>query len=289
MRQRLSAALAPHVESLRKTWAHLNADPRACSLSVVDERSNLRRLRRSEVLREAANRVLHSSAGLKTFEDSNPEHGRPISEPLSIRPLKAIELGLLFDWIYHDESKKPEWWAASDGPQWSDSSVTLQARWEETAGLDDAALDPNADAARAVADVCTVARGHGSLRSLLVDEGPTTVAAATCTLVGAFVAGRFSPVAFAATSRSGDAFSIEAIGTRRSWRRRGIGAEIAQHFISRAREAGQQDYSIDSVPAARAFWQSQGLVPCMRHLGHMRLIPDLHIVNYELSRMTMKL
>ena len=207
----VSASLVPR---FLKAWEFFNADRRACVRSVLDERSNQRRLGRSEMLRKAASSVMHSS-GLQSFEDSMPELGRPVGEALIIRPLRAIELGLLFDWIRRDDERVMQ---ASDGqPQWSASLAAFQARWEEACGLVDVehescspAVDTPAshfDADCAVADICAMA-GHGagraSLQSLLLaDARPqSSAAAATCTLFGAFVAGRFSPVAFSVTKQS---------------------------------------------------------------------------------------
>ena len=277
----VSAFLAPR---FLKAWGFLNADRRGCVRSVLDEQSNHRRLGRSEMLRKAASSVMQS-AGLQSFEDSMPEHGRPIGEALIIRPLRAIELGLLFDWIRRDDERVVQ----DIGPQWSASFAAFQARWEEACGLVDVehescspAVDTPAshfDADCAVADICARAgAGRASLQSLLLaDARPqSSAAAATCTLFGAFVAGRFSPVAFSVTKQSRETCTIEAMGTRHGWRRRGIGGEIAQYLISRAKEAGQRECSVDSVPAARAFWCSQGF-------NRPSYFP-----RYELSRMTLK-
>lgn len=287
LHSRLRIVVASLVPRFLKAWEFLNADRRACVRSVLDERSNQRRLGRSEMLRKAASSVMHSS-GLQSFEDSMPELGRPVGEALIIRPLRAIELGLLFDWIRRDDERVMQ---ASDGqPQWSASLAAFQARWEEACGLVDVEHESHSPAVDtpaspiyadcAVADVCAMA-GHGAGRALqsllLADARPqSSAAAATCTLFGAFVAGRFSPVAFSVTKQSHETCTIEAMGTRHGWRRRGIGGEIALHLISRAKAAGQRECSVDSVPAARAFWCSQGFKR------------PSYFPRYELSRMTLK-
>eukprot|EP00966_Prymnesium_polylepis_P295180 6816764-Prymnesium_polylepis.1 len=91
-------------------------------------------MQRSDVLRDAARRTACAS-GVQNMENSSPEHGRPMDEKLVIRELRAIELGLLLNWIHGDETE-----AVQDELRWSSSAGTLQSRWEEAAGLVDTEL-----------------------------------------------------------------------------------------------------------------------------------------------------
>ena len=170
-----------------------------------------------------------------------------------IRSMRPIELGLVFAWMADDED-------SGEGPMWwSDSAGLVVKRWEEASGLTELELST------IVTDVTAAAEDYhthaGSVRSLCALPAPVVTTAdvsGRTRVVGAFATGHSAPVGFA-VSRTGEPFSIDAMGARRAWRSRGVGTAIAQEFIGTARTAGQAKFSLDSKPGAVAFWVRQGL------------------------------
>ena len=78
--------------------------------------------------------------------------------------------------------------------------------------------------------------------------------------------GHLGPLAFVATKTperrdtAAVLWRIDAMGTRRSAGRRGLGTVLAQHCMRAAAEAGADEYHIDVVPTAVGFWTQLGFV-----------------------------
>ena len=255
-------------ESVRRAallWKHVLSDPRSCPLQRADELSARRCQQRAHDLREAAVTALrisetHDQHGEKRvrneelFEAADPSGSRDTTiAGIEIRRMRPIELGLLFGWMANDEGtgQGPKWWSMSASlfvSRWVDSSALTES---EIAGL-------LADVAMAVDDSHIHA---GSMRSLCLKsalEARVVEQSGLTRVVGAFAPGHRVPVGFG-VSRASEPFSIDAMGARSTWRRRGVGTAIAQDFINAARSAGQVEFSLESKPGAIAFWGRQGL------------------------------
>jgi len=260
-------------ESVRRAallWKHVLSDPRSCPLQGADELKARRCQQRAHDLREAAVTALrvsdtHDQDGKRRvrdeelFEAADPpsgsrgsrgSRGTPIIE---IRRMRPIELGLLFGWMANDED-------SGQGPKWWSMSASLfVSRWEESSALTEPEIvGLLADIATAVDDRNIHA---GSMRALCMEsalEARVIEQSGLTRVVGAFAPGHRVPVGFG-VSRVSEPFSIDAMGARSTWRRRGVGTAIAQDFISAARSAGEVEFSIESKPGAVAFWGRQGL------------------------------
>ena len=199
----------------------------------------------------------------------------------ALRPISALELGMMYVWMQADERQCSEqeehvtrWW--------SGGAVGIQQTWEAASGWYDEELDEPPTRARtasegrgprpAVASVDAVATAASSGSRSVISRQLGPGAAQSCAppphgprVLGAFVHGRRAPVAFVATREPSrkDArlnWTIDAMGTRLAARGRGLGSALALHCIAAARAAdpGLAQYLINAVPAAMPFWEKLG-------------------------------
>ena len=162
---------------------------------------------------------------------------------VTIRPMSALELGLVYTWMAADEAQPAESGGEAPTRWWSLGAVGIQQRWEEAAGLVDLELEPGrADkgAGETVgAVVAALESGLGGLGRLLgaasaaasAEQRPLTLTAPeeqrgarVACVVGGFVEGELAPCGFAAT-KSGAPWDIDALGVRQAARHRGVGRE----------------------------------------------------------------
>jgi len=202
----------------------------------------------------------------------------PLTDPI-IRPMSALELGLMYAWMAADERECAE--AEEHVTRWWSGGATgIQQTWEKASGWFDEELDEEPSS--------TSVSGRGPRPAVASSEALTTAvstsdrsvigrqlgtAAVRDThapprrgphLLGAFVSGRRAPVGFAATHEptrkepAHSAWLIDAMGTRLEARGRGIGTALATHCIEAAKAADAEQYRIDVVPTAVGFWERLG-------------------------------
>ncbi len=203
--------------------------------------------------------------------------------PPTLRPMSALELGLMYAWMQADERQCAEneehvtrWW--------SGGAVGIQQKWELASGWYDEELDAPPEGhstpishgrrpspAVASTTALTTAASSGTLAIINRHLGPDAARSSAAPargphFLGAFVHGHRAPVAFVATREQSRtdaamvAWTIDAMGTRLAARGRGLGSALAKHCIASARAAdpAMMHYRIDVVPSAVPFWEKLG-------------------------------
>ena len=241
---------------------------------------------RARALIEAAEAALAALPADEAAAERDPTSalGKLGHVPVVLRPMSALELGLLYVWMRADE-------AADVVPVtrwWSGGAVGIQQSWEAASGWYDEELDkprrrgdwPAVASIERMADAVAdsgmpaVDRHTGQSAVSREQSRASSADADAATppppppphVLGAFLPGLRTPLAFAATKTPArrdapaTAWIIDAMGSRVAARGRGLGSELARHCIDRAKDTGASEYRIDVVPSAVGFWAKLGFV-----------------------------
>jgi len=236
-----------------------------------------REARRSARLRCRARVLLE--AGQEAMTTLPPESADVLPYELTLRPMSALELGMMYAWMSADEHECAE----SDEHVtrwWSGGATGIQQTWEKASGWYDEELDeapastsasgrcPRPAVASTEAVTTIVASGDRSIIGRHLGPGAVKDTHAPPRrgphLLGAFMNGRRAPVGFAATHEptrkdpAHYAWTIDAMGTRREARGHGVGTALATYCIDAAKAADAEQYRIDVVPTAVGFWERLG-------------------------------